>query len=106
MFALALAMKLIVPAGFMPTISDGRFIVTVCTGTGPMSMAMPGLDHGKSEAPCAFAGLAAPSLAAADAVLLAAAIVFVVALGVQPIGPRKTPDVPHLRPYLRGPPAA
>ena len=111
--AFALVMKLIVPGGFMPIMSDGHFIVVVCTGTGPMSMAMPGLDHGKSEsgqhgkpeAPCAFAGLSAPSLAAADLVLLAAAILFVMTLGMRAVASLEAPASLHLRPYLRGPPA-
>jgi hypothetical protein len=112
--ACALVMKLIVPSGFMPTISHGHFIVIVCTSVGPMSMTMPGIDHdkpredgqhGKPEAPCAFAGLSAPLLAAADLVLLAAAILFVMALGLRALMSLKAPALLYLRPYLRGPPA-
>jgi hypothetical protein len=113
---LALAMKLLVPAGFMPTFSDGRIVVSICSGTGPTTMVMtiPGLEHGKSkdghqgkaEQPCAFAGLSAPSLAAADPMLLAIAIAFAMALALQPITASIIRARPHLRPPLRGPPAS
>ena len=52
-----------------------------------------------------FAGLSAPSLAAADLVLLAAAILFVMALGMRAVASLEAPASLHLRPYLRGPPA-
>lgn len=114
--ALALAMKLVVPAGFMPTVADGRMVVRMCSGTGPMTMVMtiPGLDHSqpdreghhdRHEQPCAFSGLSAPSLAAADPVLLALAILFVLAMGVRALAAPITAATPYLRPPLRGPPA-
>ena len=111
--ALALAMKLVVPAGFMPTVDDGHIVISICTGTGPMKMVMavpgkaPGEDgghHEKAEQPCAFAGLSLPSLAAADPALLAAAILFVMVLGLRPIIPIARTAAPYLRPPLRGPP--
>ncbi|MBM3927577.1 MAG: hypothetical protein FJ335_03835 [Sphingomonadales bacterium] len=114
--ALALAMKLLVPAGFMPTIADGRIVVSICTGAGPTTamMEMPGMAHhapdapAKSDptagAPCAFAGLASPSLAAVDPLLLAVAILVAMALASRPIIPPPAPVRPHVRPPLRGPP--
>lgn len=113
--ALALLMKVAIPAGFMPSISHGQIVVSICSGTGPMTMVMtiPGLEHGKSEGnghqgkaeqPCAFSGLSAPSLAAADPLLLAAAILFVLALGIRPMAPPASTAPPYLRPPLRGPP--
>lgn len=114
LFALAMIMKVLVPAGFMPSIDHGQIVVSICSGTGPMTMVMtiPGLEHGKSgdnqhgksEQPCAFSGLTAPSLAAADPVLLALAILFVMALAMRPMVPIGTTQRPHLRPPLRGPP--
>lgn len=115
LFALAMMMKVLVPAGFMPTVSDGTIVVSVCSGTGPMMMVMtiPGLkngksdtsQHGKVEQPCAFAGLSAPSLAAADPILLALAILFVMTLALRPIVSRTATTPHYLRPPLRGPPA-
>lgn len=113
--ALALAMKLVMPTGFMPTVADGRIVVRMCSGTGPMTMVMtiPGLEQGKHdgeghpdrhEPPCAFSGLSAPSLAAADPILLALAILFVLSMGVRALAAPTTAAPPYLRPPLRGPP--
>lgn len=114
--ALALMMKIVMPSGFMPTVSNGQIVVSICSGTGPMTMVMtiPGLEHGKSdsdghhgkaEQPCAFSGLSAPSLAAAGPILLAAAILFVLTLGTRSLVLRASTAPPYLRPPLRGPPA-
>ncbi|WP_221234545.1 hypothetical protein [Sphingomonas aerophila] len=113
-----LLLKVVVPSGYMIDSDHGRFAITICPGVEPSSvtMEMPGLhdhmpdhgnskDHGKVEMPCAFSGLTAPSLAGADPLLLAAAIVFIVrtafrtAVDTEPTGPGL-----HLRPPLRGPP--
>jgi hypothetical protein len=114
--ALALLMKLVVPAGFMPILSNGQIVVSLCSGTGPTKMVMivPVLGHkpdgggehsGKAEQPCAFAGLSMSLLAAADPILLAAAILFVLALGMRPLLLLTATAPPYLRPPLRGPPA-
>ena len=113
---LALAMKLLVPAGFMPVLDAGKFEIVICSGNGPMTMtmAMPGMagQHGgdhdapaKHDAPCAFAGLAAPSLGGADVIQLAIAIAAIVALGIlfRPLA--QTLAWSFVRPPLRGPPA-
>lgn len=115
--ACAMMMKILVPAGFMPVVSAGNVTIEICGGTAPapmvkaMTMAMPGMvhhsdkaDHQGRDMPCAFSGLTAPSLAAADPVLLAIAIAFIVALVFRvqvalPIAARA-----YLRPPLRGPP--
>lgn len=68
---LALAMKLMVPPGFMPGSTIGQPIV-LCSGQGPMMAMDHGVGHKPAEAPrhgsersCAFSGLAAASLDAA-----------------------------------------
>ena len=117
MFACALVMKVLVPAGFMPVVSAGRVTIEICAGTAPapMSMAttmsMPGMAHhaDKSghqgrEMPCAFSGLTAPSLAAADPLLLAIAIAFIVALVFRVRAAIPVAARAYLRPHLRGPP--
>lgn len=90
LFGAALLVKAVMPAGFMPVVSQGVILVQLCTGQGAQTIAMevPGQagndDHGKpekSEMPCAFSGLSSPTLAAADAILLAIAIAFVLATG-------------------------
>ena len=91
--ALALLMKLLVPAGFMPVVSEGGITIEICAGTVPartsmepgmaagMAATMPGMhhqdqsdhqdgsDHQGREMPCAFAGLTAPAHASAPGVV-------------------------------------
>lgn len=114
--AAALLMKVLVPAGYMASVSAGSITVEPCPGYHPpkMVVAMPGMthhpdqkgQHGKAEMPCAFSGLSAPSLAGVDPLFLAVAIAFVV-LTVFRIAARIVlPGTPsYLRPPLRGPPA-
>lgn len=113
---LALAMKLLVPAGFMPVLGANGVEIVICSGSGPMTMTMavPGMagalggDHdapGKHEAPCAFSGLAAPSLGGADVIQLAIALAAIIALGVLFTPIARRPIWAFLRPPLRGPPA-
>lgn len=114
LIALTLFMKVLVPSGYMLGTSNGSITVELCSGYGPMKMTMPmpGMahhsdkqDHGKTEQPCAFAGLNAPAMAGADALLLALVVAFIIAtvfrMAVRPV-PRQSS---RLRPPLRGPPA-
>ncbi len=64
--ALALFVKIVVPAGFMvaaPQAAGGVPLV-ICTGHGPLESPADhdkgGLSKSRSDAPCAFAGHAAP----------------------------------------------
>jgi hypothetical protein len=113
--AAALALRLLVPAGYMVSGEGGRIAVTLCPGTAPvpaatmtaMHHAMPGHDAPKqdhADAPCAFAGLAVPTLGAVDPVMLAVALAIVAALALRPARAWRRRDAPHLRPPLRGPP--
>jgi hypothetical protein len=114
LIALAMMMKLLVPSGLMPVFDHGRVIISICTGTGPMQMAMPmsgtkqdapgKSGHHKSEHPCPFSSLTAHSLAAADPVLLALALLFFMALLLRPLAPPVVRQSLYLRPPLRGPP--
>ncbi|MBD8617586.1 hypothetical protein IFT67_01470 [Sphingomonas sp. CFBP 13728] len=119
----ALAMKILVPAGFMPVVSGGTVTIQICGGTAPTTMVtmiakatmmaktMPGMmhhqdkgDHQSREMPCAFSGLSAPSLAAVDPLLLAIAIAFIVAMGFRRTSTTPVAAPAYLRPPLRGPP--
>lgn len=115
--AVSLALKVLVPAGFMPVVAkNGTITVQICSGTamGPMTMetAIPGLPPkhddrapaSKAEMPCAFAGLAMPMLAGTDAQLLALALAFVMALAIYFVAIPPLRHETHLRPPLRGPP--
>src|SRR3546814_12771157 len=83
-------LKVLVPAGFMPTVSSGTILVQLCSGQGPQTvmMELPGrsgdhdpADHKQADMPCAFSGLSSPALAAADPILLALAIALILAIG-------------------------
>lgn len=114
LLALTLAMKLVVPVGFMPHVVDGGIDLIVCNGMAepaPMA-AMPHMtghhhDHApsKPDAPCPFAGLTAPTLGGADVAILATPIAAILAAGLmlRVTKPRARPA--YLRPPLRGPPA-
>lgn len=113
----ALALKLLIPGGYMLSADHGRLAITVCSGVasrpiatavmhGAMKHHAPQQHHGAVELPCAFAGLSHPALGTVDPILLVAAIAFVRAIGRTP-APRPMPArATHLRPPLRGPPAA
>lgn len=108
--AFALAMKVAMPAGFMPVASAGTITVAVCNGSGPMTIAIPSLpdkpsDDAMKDKPCAFAGLSAPSLAGADPVLLIAAIAFAFLVAIHRSVPAAPQRAARLLPPLRGPPA-
>jgi hypothetical protein len=129
-----LCMKLLVPAGFMPMFADGGVSLVICPGMTPApAMTMPhasdgmAMSHaampmqgeaempahpapseghgGKVEQPCAFAGLAMPTLTTADPWLLAIALAFILALGTRAAPRRALPRATRERPPLRGPPA-
>lgn len=112
MATLAIALKIIIPPGFMagPPTSDLPFALVLCTGQGAMSVAGDNGKHdpGKSpaaEAPCLFAGLTA---AAPPPVLADAGLVEFVAYAYRPqavapdIAPGRGSPAPPLP--ARGPP--
>jgi hypothetical protein len=114
LIAAALVIKALVPAGYMTVVSGGTISVQICSGVSgrTMEIAVPGMpgkqgqEHpGKTDMPCPFAGLAALSLAMADAGLLVLAIAFILAAAWREPGVTPVLRVPYLRPPLRGPPA-
>ena len=120
LFALLLlavmAMRILLPAGVMPSIQQGQITIIVCTGEGPQMMQMPiaidedaghqGDAHkAKAGAPCAFAGLSSPALSGADPVLLAAMLLLVFVAAIRAPDQRPARFTDRLRPPLRGPPA-
>lgn len=114
--AAALALRLLVPAGYMPVIDGGRVILAPCPGTAPApsqarAHAHGGTAHAGHEAPppapdkgCAFADLALPAIGGADPIQIAALIAFLVAtaLVLQALPPRA--PVRRLHPPAQGPP--
>jgi hypothetical protein len=110
--ALALVVRVLVPAGFMPVVANGTITVSICTGYGPMQMDMkaPGAMGGdmgqghKMQQPCAFSDLAMPGLPGADPILLAVALAFIIAASFLATPALLLRRERHAWPPLRGPP--
>ncbi len=114
----ALAVRILIPTGYMVSTDHGRVAITLCSGVveqPSMAMDMPGMDHamsdhgkskehGKAEMPCAFSGLSTPVLGGADPVLLVVALALVAAMALRATPRTIVASVPYLRPPLRGPP--
>ncbi len=110
--AAALFVRAVVPVGYMLDGNGTTLSFTICNdATGAMTtheVVIP--DDGKADlanadSPCAFSGLAHAALGGADAPLLAAAILFILALGFAPVALPRVKSARHVRPPLRGPPA-
>lgn len=110
----ALAMKALVPVGYMVMQSGGSITVAVCSGmageTTQVSIPMePRSDRNKASvdrhAPCPLAG-DAHGLGGTDPLLIAAAIAFILLLGFAPVAAVPPLRTVRLRPPLRGPPIA
>ena len=110
----ALLVRVLVPAGFMPTLDNGRVVIGICSGYGPTSMAIniPGLEQAghagdagdQAKSPCAFADLALPMIGGADPIQIAQALLFILAIALL-LAETLPPRAPAwLRPPLRGPP--
>ncbi len=112
--AVALAMKAVVPTGFMVTPSNGTVMVSICSGQGQQMVAMElgagVVDHGdhqdnkKADHPCAFSSLNMAGATGTDIALLALAIAYMLSLGFLPLAPRQQRAPARLRPPLRAPP--
>jgi hypothetical protein len=119
LLALALAVKAVVPAGFMLSAGGDQFLtVTICSDASgspkQMQIAIPGKrdtggDHSDAASKathCAFSGLGNSALGGTDPLLLAAALAFILLIGFAPLPALPARDIPFLRPQLRGPPAS
>ena len=116
LFAAALLLRAVVPAGFMLGASEGQSIaVYICAGadSAMTSIAIPidgdhdrGDDAGMTKGDCAFSAHGLAMTGPVDAPLLAAAFSFILLLG---LAPTRLPWIErgrHRRPPLRGPPEA
>ncbi len=101
-----LALRLAVPAGYMPAVDHGRLTLAPCSGSGPVAAGIGHHEEGepKAESACAFADLALPVIGGADSVQLTAALLFIVATGLFLAAVPPTGVPLRLRPPLRGPP--
>lgn len=107
---LALAVKALVPAGYMVSAPGRTLTITLCAdASGQMlthTVELPGKPAPTDKTPtCAFAALGFAALGGADPVLLAAALVFILLVAFTAAAPPLVAAAGHLRPPLRGPPA-
>lgn len=116
LLALALAMKALVPSGYMIGSQSKVLTISICAdtqgGSYTKQVVLPDsgersgdTQHAKDGQACPFSALAMASLAGTDPVLLSLALGFILALGFAAASPTQPRRVPHLRPPLRGPPA-
>jgi len=123
----ALFIKMLVPMGYMPSLANGIFVIQPCdsqsAGGAMMHTSMTAgdhaymdrhdnRDHGEKQdekhsafdKPCAFSGLATPSLVGVDPILLATAITFIVATVFRVVSVFIFQRDTWLRPPPQGPP--
>lgn len=118
LMTLALTVKALIPTGYMVSPAGGRsLIVTICADASstPKQVRIDisdrvktGSDHSETAdkaQPCAFSGLGQVALGAANSLLLATALAFILLVGLAPLRSPPAPDIPFLRPPLRGPPS-
>lgn len=110
----ALAVRMLVPQGFMPVASGHVLTVEICADASGLdhvqNILVPdrptshpdGQDH---HTPCPFAAHAMPLLGGADAVLLLAALLFVMVLALSRATGGSPARPARLLPPLRAPPA-
>jgi hypothetical protein len=113
LIVLAIALKALVPAGYMISSESRVLSIAVChdaSGVGtardvivPMrkTSGVPG-EPAKGE--CPYGALAMAGLSGADAILLGIAVAFLMALGFAPQRVPRLSRPGYLRPPLRGPP--
>lgn len=111
---LALAMRAIVPSGFMVMNNSKTFTIGLCndmaataTLTIPMkkdASGTAGKEQGKGDGVCPYAGGAHAAIGGADPLLLAAAIAFVLAIAIRFVPIARPAPIARLRPPLRAPP--
>jgi hypothetical protein len=107
-------MKALVPAGYMIGSNTHLLTVEICADSQGLhltrTLPVPGenqpADHAKSDGHCGWGVLAMSALGGADLALLALALAFILLLGMAPAKPIREARKQHLRPPLRGPPAA
>lgn len=116
LLAVALAMKALVPSGYMIGSQSKVLTISICAdtqgGSYTTQLVLPhggersgDAQHAKEGQACPFSALAMASLAGADPVLLSLALTFILMLGFAAASPSIPRRLSHLRPPLRGPPA-
>lgn len=115
LIAMALAMKALVPQGYMLADAGGKTLtVAICDGSGPATMTIDvpmDPDHAKApggakqDGGCAYSSLGHAMTGGTDPVLLLAAIAFLLALGFAPAAQPMIRRRAFAQPPAQGPPA-
>jgi hypothetical protein len=111
LIVVALFVRAVMPTGYMLDASATTLSFTVCSDasgtviTHDVTIPDDGTDSkAKADNPCAFSGLAFAALGGTDALLLATALLFIIALGfAHTIAPMLQRGA-YLRPPPQGPP--
>lgn len=107
---LAFAVKLLVPAGYMPVVDAGRVAIVTCPGVTASHHMPRGHDapakHDAPDTPCAFTGLGASAIGTAEPVARTIGVVLAVVIAARPPSAPPTRDAGRWRPPLRAPPFA
>jgi hypothetical protein len=115
--AVALAMKSLVPTGYMVGTQDRvltmmicgdasgeQFVKQVIVPQSGKSVGHAGGSQSKAAEPCPYASAAGAALGPVDLLLLALALAFILLLGFAPVRVPVLRGASRLRPPLRGPP--
>jgi len=114
--ALALAMKALVPTGFMVSTASRTLTIEICADSlaqritkqivvGDKAHAADIAKADMAKKPCTFAAHVVPLLGGADGWLLAGALAFILALGFAPVHRPLLRRAAFLLPPASGPPA-
>jgi hypothetical protein len=107
---LALCLRLMAPAGWMPVASGNGVMFTLCSGSGEQQTVFgkdgkPAPESGTAHAgPCAFSGMGTPALPDLPPAAALQIFALFIALGLAATPRLCLPATDWLRPPLRGPP--
>lgn len=116
LIVMALAMRVLIPGGYMPGLDGKVLTIQVCADTQGSQITQHIVvptdsretnpaQPGKANGLCAFSALGFAALGGADFVLLAGALAFILLLGFAPMRVPRLARSFHILPPLRGPPA-
>ena len=107
---LALGLRLLVPAGWMPVAVGNGITFTLCSGSGEQQVVVgkagkTAPDSGAAhEGPCAFSGIGTPALPDVPPAVALQIFLLFIALGLAATPQLRLSAISWLRPPLRGPP--
>ncbi|HZU65329.1 MAG TPA: DUF2946 family protein [Novosphingobium sp.] len=111
LIGLALAVRALLPQGYMPAAGPHVLSVQICADASGLPHlrqitlpARPPAHNGDHHQACAFAGHAMPLLGGADPLLLWAALLLAMAAALAPVAAALPARPARLRPPLRAPP--